>query len=437
MTEQPNNLDAETSLLGSILIDPDCIRHAASVVNPADFFIVRHQWIYAAMLDLHQRGQPIDPVTLCDLLDKRGKLKEIGGMPAISSLLAVVPTALHSHAYARIVVDASVRRGMLGAASEIAKMAYDESGDTEAQKARAVRLVSDVRGGRNTSRSASDVASQLYDRIAAWADNPITDGNVRGQSTGFRSIDLMLGGLEGGLLYILAGRPGMGKSALSFQIGYNVARQNKRVAIFSLEMNAQQVVSRLVCAGARVTWESIKRGHVPDDKWSTLIDKIDHVGSLPLTIDDSSHMTTAGIDSTLARLGDIDLAIVDHIGLLNDDKWERNETIRLGRVSWALKQIAKDYRVPVIAVCQLNREVDKRDNKRPVLADLRQSGNIEENADDVLMMYRDDYYNAESECKNITEILPRKLRDGDTSAVAELYFDKPFVTFAPVERRAL
>lgn len=433
----PNNTEAETCLLGSILIDPECIRSAASVVNPADFFIVRNQWVYAAMLDLHARSLPIDFVTLCDALDKRGQLSEIGGSPAIASLCNSVPTAIHAHAYARIIVDASVRRGLLGAASDIAQMAYDESGDTEAQKARAIRLVSDVRGGRYTARPIAEIGSRLYDQIVEWSNDPLTDGNVRGLSTGFRSIDQMLGGLEGGLLYILAGRPGMGKSALAFQIGHNVARQYKRVAIFSLEMVAQQVLSRLVCAGARVTWESIKRGQVSEDKWPQLIEHIDRVCSLPLTIDDSSHMTTAGIDSTLARLGNVDLVIVDHLGLLSDDKWEKNETVRLGHISWALKQIAKDYKIPVIAVCQLNREVDKRDNKRPMLADLRQSGNIEENADDVLMMYRDDYYNPESVTPNITEILPRKLRDGDTTPVAQLWFDKPYVTFGAVDRRTL
>jgi replicative DNA helicase len=431
--EQPNSIEAEICLLGSILIDPECIRHCASVVQPTDFFIARHQMIYTAMLDLHARSLPIDFVTLCDALDKRNQLKDIGGTPAISSLCNSVPTAIHAHAYARIIVDASVRRGLLCAASKIAEMAYDESGDTEAQKARAIRLVSDVRGGRQTARPVAEVASGLYDQIMEWSNDPLTDGNVRGTSTGFRSIDQMLGGLEGGLLYILAGRPGMGKSALAFQIGHNVARQGKHVAIFSVEMGARQVLSRLVCASARVTWENIKRGHVKDDEWPILIEKINHVAQLPMTIDDSSRMTTAAIDSTLARLGNVDLAIVDHLGLLSDVGVRgENETIRLGRISWALKQIAKDYKLPVISVCQLNREVDKRDNKRPVLADLRQSGNIEENADDVLMIYRDDYYNKESSVPNIAEIWPRKLRDGDIDAKADLHFDKPFATFFPI-----
>lgn len=434
----PNNTDAEASLLGSILVDPDCIRSAASVVQPDDFYIVRHKMVYAAMLDLNTRGMPIDFVTLCDLLDKRGQLKEIGGAPAISSMMQTLPTAIHAHAYARLIVDASVRRGLLSAASSIAKLAYDETGDTEAQKAKAIRLVSDVRGGRNSARHVSDVASRLYDQIVEWSQNPLASGDVRGLSTGFRSVDMMLGGLEGGLLYILAGRPGMGKSCLAFQIAHNVARKNKRVAIFSIEMGAQQVLSRLVCAGARIPWEAIKRGAVPNEKWDVLIEKIDDASRLPITIDDSSRMTTAGIDSTLAKLGDVSLVIVDHLGLLSDRTVNgENETIRLGRMSWALKQIAKDYRVPVICVCQLNREVDKRDNKRPVLADLRQSGNIEENADAVLMMYRDDYYNAESASPNLTEIWPRKLRDGDQSAMAELHFEKQFVTFKAIERHGI
>lgn len=441
MTDQPtrlapHNIEAEESLLGSILIDPECVKSAASIVKASDFFIVKHGWIYTAMHDLYTRGMPIDFVTLCDALEKRGQLAEIGGSAFVSHLMCVVPTALHAYAYAKMVVDAAIRRGLLSAASDIAQLAYDENGDTEAQRAKAMRLVADVRGGRTTARSISEVAGDLFDKISDWSNSPLLPGQVRGLSTGFRSIDLLLGGLEGGLLYILAGRPGMGKSALAFQMGHNVAKQDRRVAVFSLEMNAQQVLSRLVCADSKITWDTIKRGNVASEQWHTLICNISDASNLKMTIDDSSRLTTAAIDSTLAKLGDIDLCIVDHLGLLNDSivKGE-NETLRLGRISWALKQIAKDYRIPVLSVCQLNRNVDGRDNKRPVLADLRQSGNIEENADVVLMMYRDEYYKPDTSTPGVTEIWPRKLREGDSSSLAELYFHKQYVTFCDLERR--
>lgn len=434
----PHNVEAEESLLGSILIDPDCIKSAVSIVQASDFFITKHAWVYTATCDLYTRGMPIDYLTLCDALDKRSQLVEIGGTPFVSHLLGVVPTALHAYAYAKLVVDAAVRRGLLGAASDIAAMAYDEDGDTESQRAKAMRLVADVRGGRSTTRTIAQVAGDLYDKISDWSNSPLLPGQVRGLSTGFRSVDLLLGGLEGGLLYILAGRPGMGKSALAFQIGHQIAKQCKHVAIFSLEMNAQQVLSRLVCADAKITWDTIKRGNVSSDSWHILIQEISKTSNLKMTVDDSSRMTTAAIDSTLAKLGDVDFAIVDHLGLLNDCVIRgENETLRLGRISWALKQIAKDYRIPVLSVCQLNRNVDGRDNKRPVLADLRQSGNIEENADVVLMMYRDEYYKPDTSTPGVTEIWPRKLREGDSSSLAELYFEKRYVTFADLERREL
>jgi replicative DNA helicase len=434
----PNSIEAEESLLGSILIEPDTIYKCRDLVQPIDFFIMRNRWIYEAMLDLCARSMPIDFVTLGRALEARAQLGEIGGTPALSRLMTIVPTAIHAYGYARMIVGASVRRGLLAAASEIAKMAYDESEDVEAQKARALYLLTEIRCGHDMARPVAEVASKLYDQIVEWSKTPLAPGHVRGMSTGFRAIDVMLGGLERRQLYILAGRPGMGKSAFAGQVAHNSAKQGRRVAFFSIEMSAQQILSRLVCADARVAWEAIKRGVVPEDKWEVLTDKISDVSNLPIVIDDSSRTTTARIESAVSKLGQVDLIVVDHLGLLGDAGMRgENETIRLGRMSWALKQIAKDYNVPVLCLCQLNRSVDSRENKRPMLSDLRQSGNIEENADAVLMIYREDYYTIETENKNTVEILPRKLRDGDVDGVAMLYFEKQYCHFAEIERHLL
>ena len=435
--EPPHSDDNEMAVIGSVLIEPDTI-YRLDFLKPEHFFIVKNGWIWAALEKMSGARIPLDYLTLCTELEHSGKLSDIGGAAYLSQIINSVPTAIHAEGYGRIVLSMAIRRGMLAAASEIARLAYDTEGNIDEQMARAASSVSNMPVASRSSLHVSVVASELYDQVSEWSHNPLVGNDVRGLRCHIRPIDKMLGGFERQLLYIWAGRPGMGKSALVDQIGVNVARHGGRVLIVSIEMSARQVLSRLVCADALIRWDEVKRGNMTEEQWRIITEKISDLSTLPLYICDSSRITTSKVESEVARLGNLDLVIVDHLGLL-DDRCSNgeNETIRIGRMSWALKQIAKQYHVPVLCVCQLNRSVEARQDKRPLLSDLRQSGDIEQNADDVLMLYRDDYYNQNSLTPNVVEIIPRKLRDGDTSEVAELHFRKEYVRFDEIERRSI
>ena len=434
--EPPHSDENEEAVIGSVMIDPDTI-YRLEFLKPEHFYIVKNGWIWAALQKMQEVRQPIDYLTLCTELEHSGKLSEIGGPAYICQIMNCVPTAIHAEGYARIVLAMAVRRSMLLSASEIATLAYDLDGNIDEQMAQAASSISNMTIVPKSSLHIGAVASELYDQVSDWSHNPLKGDEVRGLCCHIRPIDKMLGGFERQLLYILAGRPGMGKSCLAFQIGANVAKHGGRVLIISIEMAARQVLSRLVCADALIRWDEVKRGNMSDEQWKIIIDKISDLSTLPLHICDSSRITTGKVESEVARLGNLDLVIIDHLGLLDDRANGENETTRVGKMSWALKQIAKQYHVPVLCVCQLNRAVEARTEKRPILADLRQSGDIEQNADVVLMLYRDDYYNSNTKTPNIVEIIPRKLREGDTSVTAELYFRKEFTRFDVLDRRPI
>lgn len=435
--EPPHSEDNEQAVIGSVLIDPDTF-YRLDFLKASHFYTFKNGLVWDAFRKLHEARLPLDYLTLITELERSGNLLDIGGAAYISQLINSVPTSIHAEGYARTVMTMAIRRNLIASASEIARMAYDLDGNIDEQMARAASSVSNMQIVPKQSLHIGTTASELIDQVSDWSNNPLTGDNVRGLCCHIRPIDKMLGGFEKQLLYIMAGRPGMGKSALSFYIGANVAKSGGRVLIVSIEMSARQVLSRLVSADAMIRWDEVKRGNMTDVQWHIILDKISDLSSLPLFICDSSRITTSKVESEVARLGRLDLVIVDHLGLLDDRGGNgENETTRIGRISWALKQIAKQYHVPVLCVCQLNRGVEARQDKRPVLSDLRQSGDIEQNADAVLMLYRDDYYNQDSDKHNIIEVLPRKLRDGDTSAMAELYFRKEYTRFDEIERRQI
>lgn len=433
----PHSLEAEEAVLGSILIDPVTLDYASAHIGaPGDFYLVKHQWIWEAMLALHKRHDPIDFVTMCEELDRREQLAEIGGQAYISHLINGVPTAIHAEGYARIVANTARRRNLLKAASDVAQLAYAEERDIDEIEADALRAVFHVQRGNGKMHTASHVAGEVFDLVLAWAESPLKPGQVRGLSAGFHALDAALGGLEQETLTILAGRPGMGKSALGFNIAENVARRGKHVAIFSLEMSRKKVMARLACGRARVNWLHVQQGTTPDADLTRLMEAIGALGELPLHISDATDLTTAQVRAEVARLhvrSPLSLVVLDHIGLLADK--DDNEVRKMGAITWALKRIAKDLGVPVLALAQLNRGVELRADKRPVLADLRESGRIEENADVVLMMYREKYYDPTA--NDEIEAIVRKNRDGENNVTAHLRFVEEYARFYDMERQAL
>jgi replicative DNA helicase len=432
--------DAERAVLGALILGSEvCLPAVRSFVQPGDFSIVRHRWIYDACLHLAERSMPVDYVTVTEELDKRGQLVELGGPAYVSGLTNAIATPYHAEGYARLVADTSARRGLLRAASEIAKMAYEADGDIDSKIAKALRELMSIRRVNDLTFSASEVASEVYDMIERWNDEPLPADGVRGMSCGIRAIDKMLGGFERKLLYVLAARPSMGKSSLAMQIALNMAHAGLRVCVFSLEMTRHQIVERWMCGMANVRRDDLRRGSVAGDKWPDMAQAMSNISVLPIHLNDSARVTSSQIESEVSRLSPLDLAVVDHLHLVAGNEYRNgdDEVQRVGRVSWVMKQVAKDYNLPMLAVCQLNRGVENRNDKRPILSDLRQSGEIEQNADAVLMLYREDYYRQGEPNyipTNIAEVLPRKLRDGDTDTMAELYFDKEHTRYAAVQR---
>ena len=353
-----------------------------------------------------------------------------------SHLINIVPTAIHAEGYAHIVAETARRRKLLSAASDIAQLAYAEERDIDEIEADAVKVVLNVQRGNGKMHTAGHVAGEVLDMVSAWADAPLKPGQVRGLPTGLRALDLALGGLSPDTLVILAGRPGMGKSALGFNVAENVARLGKRVAVFSLEMSRKKVLARLACGRAGVNWLRVQQGTTPVHDLSRLMQEIGELGELPLHISDATDLTSAQVRAQVARLharSPLSLVVLDHIGLLADK--DDNEVRRMGTITWALKRIAKDFGLPVLALAQLNRGVELRADKRPALADLRESGKIEENADIVLMMYREKYYDAEA--GNEVEVIARKNRDGEANATAHLHFEEELARFYDTARGPL
>lgn len=430
----PHNLDAEEAVLGSIFIDPFMLNHVVAIVKPEMFFVSKHGTIFRILLDMQADRVSIDFTTLCDALSRVDQLDAIGGPAYLSHLIGTVVTALHAQDYARIVRENWVRRQKIAACGEVARLAWDASMDIDTLASESIRLMMDGTTLENRAQPAKRIAQELLAEIEFYVDNPIGRDEVRGLATGIRGVDNALGGLEDGTLILLAARPGMGKSSLAGQIAENVSMRGKKVLYHSLEMNRKQVLRRLACGRSHSNWLRVRQGQIGEEELTRLMYHVGEIAKLPIVIDDTPGITSAQLRASVAMhsIDGLALVVVDHIGLMSDS--DSNEVRRLHTISWACKQIAKDFRVPVIGVHQLNRSVEARDNKRPVVTDLRDSGNLEQNADIVLMLYRERHYNPSSPDKT-AEIIVRKNREGECNAVAKMVFVEECTRFEPLAIR--
>lgn len=407
---RPRSIEAEEAVLGALLIDGAAIHRVEPLLRSRDFYRESYGWVYAVMLSLSRNGQPIDLLTVTDLLEKRNQLKGVGGAAGLINLGNTVPTSVHAEHYARIVANNSLRRRLIAASTEIAKVAYDQqSGDPLAD---AYSALMDVAGDVNLGglRPISEAAAEFYDHVETWVNNPLPYGGVRGLSTGMPTVDGVTDGLPRGELVIIAGRPSMGKSALGFEIGRRVA-EKKKVALFSLEMNRAGILERWAAAIAQVDPRRVRRGVCPEKARNTYIAKkyisedeagryiraIAELNQLPVHIDDTAGLTADDIRARSLALvnkeGPLDLVVVDHCGLMRADRVAGENGARTeGRKSQRMKELAKELGCSVILLVQLSRAVEARTNKRPIMADLRDSGEHEQNADIILGLYRDGYY---------------------------------------------
>ena len=442
----PANVEAEEAVLGSILIDPNAILRVAPRLRPEDFYVERHAWVYDAMLKLQDRGEAIDVLTLAEQLRRDGRLDDIGGLSFLAALANRVPTSIHVEYYAGLVEEAAIRRQLAEAAQEIARMAYRGEDDLTDIIDHAQQLIFAVSAGRERRdlRPLGEAMQNLLDHLEAIQ---ASEGEVLGVPTGLRLLDKILGSMQKSDLILLAARPGMGKTSLALNIALNAAlRLHKHVAFFSLEMSAEQLALRLLSIQANIDSQKLRKGQLTEEEWRRLLDAAATLAETEFYVDDTPAASVMEVRSKARRLHSearIDLVIIDYLQLMRSDRRVENRVQEISYISRSLKALARELDVPLVALSQLSRSVEQRHNKRPILSDLRESGSLEQDADVVLFLYSEDYYQekekqdeekapAPSDKPNIVEIRVAKHRHGPTGTI-NVYFDKAHTRFYDLE----
>lgn len=434
----PHSNEAEQTTLGAILLDPDRMTDVAAILQPEDFYDPTLRAIYATICKLYEERTPIDFVTVANRLKDHPKLTAIGGSAFLARLAEELPTAAHARYYAEIVKEKSVRRHLAKLGSNITHLATtDDRTSTELVEAAEQHLLKLSHQTTPTDASElSAICSERYEHYseAFESDDPAAFAGI---ATGFAALDALLGGLRPGHLMILAARPSMGKTALALNIARNIVTQQARpVGVFSLEMSKEEIVDRLVASDLGVETQSLNRGTLDDQQFDQLGPVMDRLSGMPIFIDDDPDTTLASLRSRARRLqvhAGLDLLIIDYLQLIDvtDRGAGENQTQRISYISKNLKHLARELQCPVIVLSQLNRECEKRNPPIPGLADLRDSGSIEQDADSVLMLYREGYYDEDCERPTITDVFVRKQRQGPVGRV-ELDFDARRMRFLPV-----
>ncbi|GAP63131.1 MAG: replicative DNA helicase [Ardenticatenia bacterium] len=440
MTERPTrilpyNIEAEEAVLGAMLIDPEAITKIAPFLRPEDFYREKHRWIYEALLNLHERDEPADELTIADELERMGRLSDVGGIAAIHELALKVPTALHIEHYGRIVERNAVLRRLIEAAENIARLAYENSEDDISEIIdRAESLLFAVSQHRLTGAMIpiQQILGEFYEQV----EKLFIERHPVGLPTGFTDLDRLLGGFQPGDLIILAARPSMGKTAFSLSITENVAlQQNARVAFFSLEMSADQLVQRLVSSQTGINAQKLRVGPITEEDLQRVSMAVDTLRNTRIFIDETPAISPIELRTKARRVASehgLDLIVVDYLQLMRGVGRTENRVQEISQISRSLKALARELRVPVLALSQLSRQVESRHDKRPMLSDLRESGSIEQDADVVMFIYRDEVYNKETDKPNIAEIIVAKHRNGPTGVV-ELRFVRENAKFSNLE----
>jgi replicative DNA helicase len=432
----PQNIEAEQSVLGSLLIDPDAIMKVSSFLRPGDFYREAHQRIYGAVLALHERRMPADFVTVVDEMARQEQLDFIGGPAYLTSLLNMVPTSVNVEYYGHIVERTSVMRRLIAAAGEIAALAYEEREEVDEVIDQAERILFEV-SQRRISKSLvpiREVIKDYYDRIEFLVEHP---DETLGVPTGFADLDRLLGGLQPSDLIIIAARPGVGKSSLATTIAGNAAlKSNSVVAIFTLEMSAEQLVQRMISSHTGIDSQRLRLGRLEDGEWVQFTRVSGTLSEAAIFIDDSPSPSPMEIRTKARRLAaeyDLDLIVVDYLQLMQaGERRSENRVQEISYISRALKALARELNVPVLALSQLSRAVEARQDKKPQLSDLRESGSIEQDADIVMFIYRDEMYDENSERANIADIIVAKHRNGPTDTIS-LRFEPSLTKFADLD----
>ncbi|WKZ24238.1 MAG: replicative DNA helicase [Candidatus Dojkabacteria bacterium] len=425
----PQNVDAEKSILGAILLDRDALVKVLSFLKPEHFYEKRHGIIYKAMSDLFMASVSIDQLTLTDFLQKQNVIQEVGGRSYLVELIESVPTSAHAEQYAKTIKEKALRRSLISAAATITDLAFDEekpTNDVVNQSQHELFTVS-VQGVDKGFTRIADVLEQVYEEAAQVN---VADGSLLGVPTGFRDVDGMLGGLQKSDLIILAARPSMGKSSFMLDMTRNIALAGNKVAIFSLEMSQSQLASRLLSSQSGVGLWDMRTGKLTEEEFARLSEGTGILSDLHISIDDTPGANIVEVRTKARRLymeQGLDAIFIDYLQLIQGNTRE-GRVQEVSQISQELKNMARELRVPVIALSQLSRKTEDRPDKLPQLSDLRDSGSIEQDADVVMFIHREDYYDPETEKKGIAEIKVAKHRNGPTGSI-ELAWVKEMASF--------
>lgn len=435
--ELPYNREAELGVIGCVLVNDKSVASSAEIIKPDDFYFGANREIYSVVMTLFNENIPVDIVTVSDRLAQADKLDAVGGVAYLTAAATSVATTENVIYHCKIIKEKSTLRRLIKSANAISELAYDGEGEIERILERSEQMIFDVSATREQSEivPVSDVLMSTYQHMV---ENAQREGNLTGESTGFKYLDARTGGLHGGELILIAGRPAMGKSSLAVNIAEHMAiKDGKTVALFNLEMPKEQLVRRIICSQALVDGSKMNTGTYTSEDWQSICRVLDKIDAAPLYIDDSATVTVSEIRAKCRRLKQtkgLSLIVIDYLQLMQSGSRTESRQQEVAEISRSLKILAKELDVPVIALSQLSRAVETRKDNRPMLSDIRESGSIEQDCDIVMFLYRDEYYNKDSEEKGIAECIIAKHRNGEPGTV-KLGWKGQYTKFISIEYR--
>ncbi len=433
--ELPYSREAEQAVIGSALTDMQSVSASMEIVKPDDFFFSQNREIFAVVSELFNENSPIDFITVSNRLNRHDKLDAVGGLDYLRNVASNVPTTRHTAYYANIIKEKAVLRNLIKSAGVISDMAYGEDDKVDRVLEQSEQLIFDVASSRENN-DIVPIGDILLGSYQTMVENSQNKGGITGLATGFDELNRRTGGFHGGELILIAGRPGMGKSTFAVNIAEHMAiNEKKTIAIFNLEMPKEQIVNRIICSQARVSTGKIRNGEISADDWEKIGEIVDKVASAPMYIDDTASVTVSQIRAKCRRLKqtkNLALVVIDYLQLMQSSGRTESRQQEISEISRSLKILSKELDIPVVALSQLSRASESRSDKRPMLSDLRESGAIEQDADIVMFLYREDYYKQDTDEKNIAECIIAKHRNGETGTF-KLGFQGEFSKFSNIE----
>ncbi len=432
----PQNIEAEQSVLGSMLLDREIIPAITEILKSEDFYREDHKEIYSAIISLFDSGEPIDLVTVSEMLKQRGTLEAVGGLEYLANLATMVPTTANARHYAKIVEEKSILRKLIKVSMDIVEMGYSSAEEVDYVLDRAEKSIFDIMQ-RKRVQGFVHIKDILYETLDTLEELYHNKGNITGVPTGFIDLDNKLAGLHNSDLILFAARPGMGKTAFTLNVAAHAAiRARVPVAIFNLEMSKEQLVNRILASEVMIDSHKMRTGKLDDEDWKKIARGLGPISEAPIYIDDTPGITITEIRAKCRRLKlekGLGLVIIDYLQLLQSTGKSESRQVEISAMSRSLKILAKELNVPIFTCSQLSRAPEQRTDHRPMLSDLRESGAIEQDADIVLFLYRDDYYNPDTDKLNIAEIIIAKHRNGSTGTV-ELKWMGQYTKFANLKK---